>query len=66
MKRQMETFKSHLQQFAVKYQKDIRQDPRFRSQFQQMCTRIGVDPLASTPLPVSCHFIKLITIFVVR
>ncbi|KAI8983934.1 EAP30/Vps36 family-domain-containing protein [Mycotypha africana] len=43
----METFKSSLQDFAQKHQKDIRKDPTFRSHFQRMCANIGVDPLAS-------------------
>jgi ESCRT-II complex subunit VPS22 len=46
MKEQMEVFKSHLQDFASKYAKDIRKDPAFRQRFQAMCANIGVDPLA--------------------
>ncbi|KAH8552038.1 EAP30/Vps36 family-domain-containing protein [Umbelopsis sp. PMI_123] len=44
---QLDTFKTNLQEFARKYRKDIRRDPTFRMHFQQMCTKIGVDPLAS-------------------
>ncbi|KAG2182860.1 hypothetical protein INT44_005841 [Umbelopsis vinacea] len=44
---QLDTFKNNLQEFARKYRKDIRRDPTFRMHFQQMCTKIGVDPLAS-------------------
>eukprot|EP00201_Polytomella_parva_P021692 CAMPEP_0175048004 /NCGR_PEP_ID=MMETSP0052_2-20121109/5925_1 /TAXON_ID=51329 ORGANISM="Polytomella parva, Strain SAG 63-3" /NCGR_SAMPLE_ID=MMETSP0052_2 /ASSEMBLY_ACC=CAM_ASM_000194 /LENGTH=214 /DNA_ID=CAMNT_0016311973 /DNA_START=152 /DNA_END=796 /DNA_ORIENTATION=- len=47
MKEQMAVFKRNLEQFALKYKKDIRQDPLFRAQFHQMCMSIGVDPLAS-------------------
>jgi ESCRT-II complex subunit VPS22 len=46
LKQQLELFKSFLQEFAVKYKKDIRKDPEFRMQFQRMCNQIGVDPLA--------------------
>lgn len=28
-------------------QNDIRKNPAFRSQFHEMCTKVGVDPLAS-------------------
>ena len=31
-----------------KHKKDIKSNPAFRRDFQQMCTRIGVDPLACT------------------
>ncbi|CAO3685433.1 unnamed protein product [Umbelopsis vinacea] len=44
---QLDIFKTNLQEFARKYRKDIRRDPMFRMHFQQMCTKIGVDPLAS-------------------
>ncbi|KAG2182103.1 hypothetical protein INT43_007030 [Umbelopsis isabellina] len=44
---QLDTFKDNLQDFARKYRKDIRRDPEFRMHFQHMCTKIGVDPLAS-------------------
>ena len=43
---QLDTFKTNLQEFAQKYRKGIRRDPTFRMHFQQMCTKIGVDPLA--------------------
>ncbi|KAJ1913868.1 ESCRT II complex subunit Dot2 [Mycoemilia scoparia] len=42
---QLEIFKSNLHQFARKYAKEIRTDPRFRMQFQRMCQIAGVDPL---------------------
>ncbi|CAM9296297.1 unnamed protein product [Chrysoparadoxa australica] len=41
------SFKDSLEVFARKYRKDIKQDPAFRHQFQTMCAKIGVDPLAS-------------------
>lgn len=47
MKQQLEQFKSHLEKFAIQYAADVRKDPAFRRQFQQMCANIGVDPLAS-------------------
>lgn len=42
----METFKKHLEDFAASHKNDIKKDADFRGQFQQMCARIGVDPLA--------------------
>eukprot|EP00731_Ephydatia_muelleri_P007673 Em0004g11a len=45
---QLETFRKHLEQFASRHKNDIKKDPEFRGHFQQMCARIGVDPLASS------------------
>ena len=47
LSRQLETFRSRLQQFATRHRNDIRRDATFRRQFQEMCAAIGVDPLAS-------------------
>ncbi|KAI3871268.1 hypothetical protein MKX03_017513, partial [Papaver bracteatum] len=47
MKEQLTTFCSQLEDFARKHKNDIRKNPAFRSQFHQMCAKIGVDPLAS-------------------
>eukprot|EP01135_Chromosphaera_perkinsii_P000782 Nk52_evm70s151 gene=Nk52_evmTU70s151 len=44
---QMKEFRTNLEDFARKYRSDIKKDPLFRQRFQTMCTRIGVDPLAS-------------------
>lgn len=44
---QLELFRTNLQQFAFKYKHNIRKDPEFRKNFQVMCSKIGVDPLAS-------------------
>ena len=44
---QMSLFKTKLEEFANKHKRTIREDPVFRRQFQQMCSKIGVDPLAS-------------------
>lgn len=42
---------SHSQQIKVVFfghlQNDIRKNPTFRSQFHEMCAKVGVDPLAS-------------------
>lgn len=46
MKDQMEKFHTNLEEFAKKYKKDINRNPEFRKHFQDMCTKIGVDPLA--------------------
>ena len=43
----MSLFKSKLEEFANKHKRSIREDPIFRAQFQRMCSKIGVDPLAS-------------------
>ena len=45
---QLTMFKSSLEDFAKKYKKDIKKDPKFRREFQVMCSKIGVDPLASS------------------
>ena len=43
---QLAQFRSALQRFAAEHRDDIRKDPAFRASFQQMCSAIGVDPLA--------------------
>jgi len=47
MKDQLVVFKANLEDFAKKYKKEINKNPVFRKHFQDMCTKIGVDPLAS-------------------
>ncbi|KAI0497725.1 hypothetical protein KFK09_020959 [Dendrobium nobile] len=47
MKEQLATFRSQLEEFAQKHKNDIRKNPTFRSQFHEMCAKVGVDPLAS-------------------
>jgi len=47
MKTQMEVFQTNLEAFAKKYKKEINKNPEFRRHFADMCTKIGVDPLAS-------------------
>ena len=47
---QLDTFRIHLEEFARRHKNDIRKDPNFRGHFQQMCARIGVDPLACETL----------------
>ncbi|GBG34830.1 Vacuolar-sorting protein SNF8 [Hondaea fermentalgiana] len=44
---QMAAFKRELENFAVKHKKQINKDPEFRNKFQNMCSKVGVDPLAS-------------------
>ncbi len=44
---QLGVFKDNLKDFAVKYKKEINKNPMFRAQFQNMCAKVGVDPLAS-------------------
>ncbi|XP_062615137.1 vacuolar-sorting protein SNF8-like [Saccostrea cucullata] len=48
MAKQMEMFKVNLEDFAAKHKDDIKKDPQFRVNFQEMCASIGVDPLASS------------------
>jgi len=45
--KQLDSFHSHLEEFAAKHKQEIKRDPAFRNQFQKMCASIGVDPLAS-------------------
>lgn len=47
MTAQLQVFKQNLEDFAKKHRKDINKDPEIREHFQQMCSKIGVDPLAS-------------------
>ncbi|KAL5973915.1 hypothetical protein ACLOJK_030574 [Asimina triloba] len=47
MKEQLTKFRSQLEEFARKHKNDIRKNPAFRSQFHEMCAKVGVDPLAS-------------------
>ncbi|KAH3761084.1 ELL complex EAP30 subunit [Pelomyxa schiedti] len=47
MNEQLVVFKQNLEEFAQKYKKKIRKSPEFRQQFNEMCTKVGVDPLAS-------------------
>nr|KAJ3422112.1 ESCRT-II subunit protein snf8 [Polyrhizophydium stewartii] len=47
MKTLLDTFKSNLEDFAVKHKKEIKRDPVFRMHFQRMCNNVGIDPLAS-------------------
>ncbi|GCC29388.1 vacuolar-sorting protein SNF8 [Chiloscyllium punctatum] len=47
MSKQLEMFKTHLEEFASKHKQEIRKSSEFRVQFQDMCATIGVDPLAS-------------------
>lgn len=47
LSKHLDSFKTHLEDFARKHKGDIKKDPQFRRQFQDMCAAIGVDPLAS-------------------
>ncbi|KAF2348990.1 EAP30 [Trinorchestia longiramus] len=47
MVQQMEKFRTNLEDYAAKHKNEIRKNPQFRRQFQEMCASIGVDPLAS-------------------
>ncbi|KAK7043697.1 ESCRT II complex subunit Dot2 [Paramarasmius palmivorus] len=43
---QLAQFRTALSHFASTHRDSIRKDPKFRHAFQQMCSSIGVDPLA--------------------
>ncbi|KAF5387061.1 hypothetical protein D9615_001796 [Tricholomella constricta] len=43
---QLNQFRTALARFASTHRESIRSDPTFRHEFQQMCSSIGVDPLA--------------------
>jgi ESCRT-II complex subunit VPS22 len=47
MQERLKFFRESLEDFARKHKKDINNDPQLRNQFQKMCSKIGVDPLAS-------------------
>jgi ESCRT-II complex subunit VPS22 len=47
MTKLMNNFKCNLEEFAAKHSVEIRKNSTFRSQFQLMCSQLGVDPLAS-------------------
>lgn len=56
MSKQLDMFKTNLEEFASKHKQEIRKNPEFRVQFQDMCATIGVDPLAckESPAGVQC------------
>ncbi|CEH17903.1 RNA polymerase II transcription factor complex subunit [Ceraceosorus bombacis] len=43
---QLDSFSSSLRSFATRHRHDILRDASFRHSFQQMCSKLGVDPLA--------------------
>ncbi|KAF3925139.1 hypothetical protein ABW20_dc0101118 [Dactylellina cionopaga] len=45
---QLSVFQAALSTFSTQYASEIRQNPKFRSEFARMCTTIGVDPLAAS------------------
>ncbi|KAF5382273.1 hypothetical protein D9757_008955 [Collybiopsis confluens] len=46
LQNQLSSFRSALSTFAANHREDILSDPSFRHRFTQMCSSIGVDPLA--------------------
>ena len=58
-KTQMEQFRSNLEEFAYKYKKQIRKDPDFRRQFNELCMKIGVDPLACMYYQCMCMYVNI-------
>lgn len=47
MRESLVVFQKSLEEFAEKHAKQIKKDPQFRQYFNEMCQKIGVDPLAS-------------------
>ncbi|XP_072160119.1 vacuolar-sorting protein SNF8 [Bemisia tabaci] len=47
LSKQLEVFRTNLEEFASKHKAEIKKNSEFRKQFQAMCASIGVDPLAS-------------------
>ena len=47
MSKQLSAFQNNLEEFASNHKDEIRKNAEFRTQFQEMCAVIGVDPLAS-------------------
>ncbi|BES95577.1 EAP30/Vps36 family [Nesidiocoris tenuis] len=47
LSKQLEQFRQKLEEFAAQHRAEIKRNPVFRRQFQEMCAAIGVDPLAS-------------------
>uniref|UniRef100_A0A2K6JT02 Uncharacterized protein n=2 Tax=Rhinopithecus TaxID=542827 RepID=A0A2K6JT02_RHIBE len=43
--KQLGMFKTNLEEFASKHKWEIRKDPEFHVQFQDMCATFGVEPL---------------------
>src|SRR5262245_7368670 len=58
MQQQLELFKKKLEEFALKHRRAINKDPVFRKKFVDMCSKIGVDPLACE----NVCFVKLLSI----
>lgn len=55
MSKQLDMFKTNLEEFASKHKQEIRKNPEFRVQFQDMCATIGVDPLACEDQAAGVH-----------
>jgi hypothetical protein len=64
MSKQLDMFKTNLEEFASKHKQEIRKNPEFRVQFQDMCATIGVDPLACKELPVGSRLVEQLTCYV--
>ena len=47
-KTQLESFRSKLTEFALKYRSRIQKDPVFREEFVSMCDMVGVDPIQTS------------------
>mmetsp|Transcript_10517 Transcript_10517/g.27287 ORF Transcript_10517/g.27287 Transcript_10517/m.27287 type:complete len:254 (+) Transcript_10517:24-785(+) len=48
LRQQLETLREHIETFATQHREAINADPKFRAQFNSMCSTIGVDPLQSS------------------
>ena len=66
MSKQLEMFRDNLEEFATNHKTEIKKNPQFRTQFQEMCATIGVDPLAcklSITVLLCSSFAKYLTNF---
>ena len=63
MKNQMEEFRKHLEEFALKHKKEINDNPVFRKEFLSMCKEIGVDPLSCKYYHFYHHFKHLLCLY---
>lgn len=45
---QLDSFARKLEDFATKHRDELKKNPKFRKDFQEMCSNIGVDPLLTS------------------
>lgn len=60
MKLVLATFKTQLEDFARAHSSEIKKNAVFRSHFQLLCSKVGVDPLASNKVK-DCYMLAFNT-----